>query len=160
MIAALLALVAGVAGFAGDEVRVWRPETGQWTAIYRCHRSPQDEDRRLAWAGPVLFIACPGEALARWEVGERAARPVSNQALAQRRPELLGDGARALFFAEAKAVWRYRPELDLLERLGTAPEWPLVALAQTPIGLVVRSARTRWQWRRGMWRLLDSRTAR
>lgn len=158
MIAALLvALVAspGVAAVdAGGEVSVWRAETGRFTSIYRCGRPPV-ASARLGWAGSVLFIACPGEALARWEVGERSAHPVSNQALALRRPTLLGDGIEAVFFAERGAVWRYRPALDLLERLAPAPEWPLVGLAETPIGLVARGRRARWQWRRGTWRRLE-----
>ena len=153
MIALLVLLIAGpgvTAVDAGGRVSVWRAETGRWSTIYRCGRPLPLT--RIAWAGPVLFIACPGEALARWELGERVARPVTNRALARRRPALIGGGAGALFFAEARAVWRYRPDLDLVERLAGAPEWPLTAIVKTPIGLLVRGRRAWWQWRRGRWR--------
>lgn len=164
MIAAILMFFMGSMGASeplavmrAGEVQVWRSDQRGWRSIYRC-ATPIDGAGRLGWAGSQLFIACPGEPLAVWTIGQLGARPVANATLATRRPRVLGSGIAAVYFAERKAVWRYRPGLDLVERIGGAPEWPVRSIAETPLGLVV-CGQQRWVWRRGGWTGLKSRSS-
>jgi hypothetical protein len=139
----------------GGDIQVWRGDSQRWSAIYRCRRGREMSRDRLAWSGSRLFIACPGEVIASWEPGALGARPVTNQTLAGLRPTVLGSGQRAVFFAARRAVWRYRPALDLVEQIGAAPEWPLRCVVETPLGLQI-CGRDRWLWRRGVWTRLHT----
>jgi hypothetical protein len=150
---------AEVALSDSGDVLIWRADQQRWSSVYRCHDAERMSSKRLAWSGTDLYIACPGEVVARWHPGLLGALPTTNLTLAARRPKILGSGQRSLFFVELGAVWRCRSSVDLVERIAGAPEWPLRSVEETPLGLVV-CGQHRWLWRRGGWTRVSNETNR